>query len=68
MEDEYKDIFKYIKDKPIDINEISRLSKIKLDELNSKLIMLELEGRILKIFGNKYIRNNLWKLKGGKYN
>ena len=58
IQDEYCDIFKIIGEKPVDIDYIARQSKVKLQDLNFKLTMLELEGKIIKTSGNRYIRNN----------
>lgn len=52
------DIYKVIDKNPIDANEISKKSNLDLKSVMSKLIMLELEGRIRKISGNRYIRGD----------
>ena len=54
--DEYKDIYTLINNQPIDINEIIRQSKINSKEVMSKLTMLELEGKIKRVYGNKYVK------------
>jgi predicted Rossmann fold nucleotide-binding protein DprA/Smf involved in DNA uptake len=53
---EYKDIYKVITEEPIDINDIAKCSNIKLKELMPKLTILELEGKIIKVHGNRYKR------------
>lgn len=55
---EYIDIYTLITKKPIDINEIAKKSKLDLKSVMSKLIMLELEGKIKKIAGNRYIKGD----------
>jgi len=54
--DEYKQIYQIVKNKPIDIDEIIRKSTFGLKEVMQKLTILELEGKIKKISGNRYIR------------
>ena len=54
--EEYKNIYQFIGKTPISIDEIIRESKLNLKEVMQKLTMLELEGRINKISGNRYIR------------
>ena len=54
--EEYRSIYKLITNNPININDIVRLSNIKLGEIMAKLTMLELNGKIKKISGNRYIR------------
>lgn len=53
---EFKDIYKIIGENPIDIDSIVRQSKINLKEVISKLTMLEIEGKIRRISGNRYVR------------
>lgn len=52
------DIYKVIDKNPIDANEISKKGNLDLKSVMSKLTMLELEGRIRKISGNRYIRGD----------
>lgn len=54
--EEYKEIYQIIKNIPIDTNEIIRKSTLSLKEVMQKLTILELEGKIRKISGNRYIR------------
>ncbi len=54
--EEYREIYKIITEKPIEINEIARKLEQDLKEVMQKLTMLELEGKIKKISGNRYIR------------
>ena len=53
---EFKDIYKLIGQNPIDIDSIVRKSKITSKEVISRLTMLEIEGKIKRISGNRYVR------------
>ena len=55
---ELLNIYKIINKKPIDVNEIIKKSSLDLKSVMSKLIMLELDGKIKKIAGNRYIRGD----------
>lgn len=57
IEPEYRNIFEVITNEPQDIETIMKKCKINIGELMSKLTMMELEGKILKVSGNRYIRN-----------
>ena len=57
VKEEYKNIYKAIGEEPIDVNEIIKLSGENLRDAMAKLTMLELEGRIKSVSGNRYIRN-----------
>ena len=54
--EEYKNIYNIITTEPIDINEITKLSKNNLKETITKLTVLEIEGKIKKVAGNRYVR------------
>lgn len=56
IEEEYKEVYNVITNDPLDINTIMKLSKIDLKELMPKLTALELEGKIQKVYGNKYMK------------
>lgn len=60
IKEEYKNIYKVIGKEPMDINEIAKLSKESLKETMPKLTMLELDGKIKSVSGNRYIRNETW--------
>jgi len=55
---EYRKIYNLIQYNPIYINDIAIKSKMDLKELIPQLTMLELNGKITKISGNRYIRSN----------
>lgn len=50
---EYEEIYNIIKEKPININSICRISKKTMQEISSILTMLELEGLIENLPGNE---------------
>lgn len=54
---EYLPIYKYIKEKPINVDEICKKSKIEINKVNYLLTMLELEGYIKGLPGKFFIRN-----------
>ena len=53
---EYQEIYKIITKHPIDIEDIIKNTNRNQKEIISKLTMLELEGKIRKLAGNRYIR------------
>jgi len=55
---EYLDIYKLITNNPIDINDIVKRGNIDLKTAMSKLTILELEGKIKKVAGNRYIKGD----------
>ena len=55
---EYLDIFNLITKNPMDINDIVKISNTDLKTVISKLTMLELEGKVKKIAGNRYIKGD----------
>ena len=56
---EYEDIFNVITEEPTEIDEISHKLKIDLKTLIPKLTMLELEGKIKKVAGNRYMKGDI---------
>lgn len=50
------DVYNAIENKPTEVYDIVRKSKLSLKEVMSKLILLELDGKIKKISGNRYIK------------
>ena len=54
---EYEEIYENITDIPISTNEIAKKINADLKEIISKLTMLELDGKIKKIAGDRYIRS-----------
>lgn len=56
IQEEYKQIYNLIGSIPISANELSKMAKKTISETMQTLTMLELEGHIKGIAGNKYIR------------
>ena len=54
---EYEEIYENITDIPMSTNEIAKKINADLKEIISKLTMLELDGKIRKIAGDRYIRS-----------
>lgn len=55
IEDEYKDIYKLLKNKPLNINAIAKSLNKSIVEINQKLGMMEICGYVKCIPGNNYI-------------
>lgn len=53
---EYMDVYKIIKNKPTDLEEIYSKSDKSVSEINMILTMLEMEGKIRQVYGTKYER------------
>lgn len=54
--EKYKDVFELISDVPVDFEELVKKSNLKVNDLMSKLTMLELENKIERLSGNRFIR------------
>lgn len=55
IDDEYREIYNILnKEKPIHINEIVKKLKLDVNEVNYKLMMLELEDKVVSLPGNNY--------------
>lgn len=55
VKEEYKDIYNCLDyEKIIHINEISKIVKLNIGEVSYKLMMLELEDKIISLPGNNY--------------
>ena len=57
IEEEFKKIYNVLSDEPIDINNICRVTKLDISEVNYKLMLMELEGIITQLAGKRFIRN-----------
>lgn len=53
---EYVEIYKFLSNEPIDINDIYRNIKLEIKEISAGLTILELEGYINQLPGNKYVK------------
>ena len=49
-------VYKIIKDVPIDINQIVRKTKLSISEVNYKIMMLQLEDKIIELPGQRFVR------------
>jgi DNA processing protein len=56
VDDEYKDVYKIISNVPIDINQISKKANISINEAMAKVSMLEIDGKIKRFEGSKFVR------------
>lgn len=56
---EYMPIYKYISDKPINVDELCKKTKLDIRKVNYILTMLELEGYIKKMPGNLITKNEI---------
>lgn len=52
----YKEIYNILEEKPLNTNEICKKLKISINELNSKLLFMEMDGLVKRIAGNSYIK------------
>lgn len=56
---QYEEIYKILSNEPIDINYICRNIKMNITEINAALTILELEGYINQLPGNKFVKSEL---------
>lgn len=54
--EEYLSVYKYITDKPINIDELCKKTKLEISKVNYMLTMMELEGYIEQLPGKNFIR------------
>ena len=55
MKEEYREIYNILSEKPIHINDIVKKVKRPIDELNSIITMMEIEGYIVQTQTNFFI-------------
>ena len=53
---EYQEIFNLFSTTPINIEELCKKSKLSISEINQKLTLMEIEGYIKSLPGNKFER------------
>ncbi len=53
---EYKEIYNFLSNTPINVNTLSRKTTLSINELSSKLTMMEIEGYIKSLPCNEYVR------------
>ena len=56
VEEQYKDVFDLLSDIPMDFEELAKMSDLKVSLLMSKLTMLELDGKIKRVSGNRFVK------------
>ena len=56
IDKKYKYIYDVLEKQPLTTNEISKRLKISINELNSKLLLMEIEGLAKRVAGNSYIK------------
>lgn len=54
---ELLNVYKEINNIPKDINQIARKTKLSISEVNYKIMMLQLEDKILELPGQRFVRN-----------
>lgn len=52
----YKYIYDVLEKQPLTTNEISKRLKVSINELNSKLLLMEIEGLAKRVAGNSYVK------------
>ena len=52
----YKDIYDILENEPLNTNQICKKINISINELNSKLLFMEMEGLVKRVAGNSYIK------------
>lgn len=53
---EYKEIYNFLSNTPINVNTLSKKTTLSINELSSKLTMMEIEGYIKSLPCNEYVR------------
>ncbi len=54
--EQYKEIYNYIQEQPINLNEISRKTGLSISELNSRISLMEIDGYIKSLPGNQLVK------------
>ena len=57
MKFELLNIYKKVSDIPKDVNQISRETGIAISEVNYKVMILQLEDKIVELPGQRFVRN-----------
>jgi len=68
IDEQYKDVFDLLSDVPIEFEELVKKSDLKVNELMTKLTMLELDGKIDRLSGNRFVKKGFEKSKNIKLN
>lgn len=56
IEKEYLDVYKVLSNESLHINQIARITKLPLEEVNYKLMMLEIMGKVIQLPGKEFIK------------
>jgi DNA processing protein len=56
VKDEFKSVYKVLTSEPMNIEDIVQKTRLSVDDVNYKLLMLELDGKIISMPGKNYIR------------
>lgn len=54
VDEEYRDVYSVISDFPIDVNLIAKKANISIEEALYKISMLEIDGKLRRVAGNKF--------------
>ena len=57
VEPELQKVFQIINNEPKDINQIARRTRIPVSEANYKIMMLQIDNKVIELPGQRYIRN-----------
>ena len=68
VHEQYKDVFELLSDIPIEFEDLVKRSHLKINELMTKLTLLELDGKIDRLSGNRFIRKGVEKSKNNTVN
>lgn len=63
VDEQYKDVFELLSDVPIEFEKLVKKSDLKVNELMTKLTMLELDGKIDRLSGNRFVKKGFEKSK-----
>ena len=58
VDEQYKDVYELLSDVPIEFEELVKMSNLKVNELMTKLTMLELDGKIDRLSGNRFVKKS----------
>lgn len=68
VEEQYKDVFDLLSYVPIEFEELVKMSSLKVNELMTKLTMLELDRKIDRLSGNRFIKKGFEKSENSTKN
>ena len=62
VDEQYKDVFELLSEVPIELEELIKKSDLRVNELMTKLTMLELDGKIDRLSGNRFVKKGFEKI------